>query len=282
MRTFIFSVLLVGCSASEPKLPSATFTPHLESRQASVACGADVAYNGNATWDLRYAYTYDSGGRLVAGSGTWAAPNSNVVDTFAYTYAGDNFTGYVYTSGWDGSQEAIDVDYDAADNMTNYTWSYNDGTNTDAWSYAYSQFVGPNQPMHEDITHGSDPAHFYNFVYDADHRLVQAVPDSGDTWSWTYDDAARTITADLGNGAIHGVSTYTADFYPLSETWGGTNPDVVPSSTSYTWDTDRLISTAYTYGSDSSITTERYDCTAARLGKGVMTRVVTPHAGRLQ
>ena len=48
MRKLAFSILLAACSSSEPKLPSATFTPHLDSQETSVACGADIAYNGRA------------------------------------------------------------------------------------------------------------------------------------------------------------------------------------------------------------------------------------------
>jgi YD repeat-containing protein len=276
MKKLAFSILLAACSASDPKLPSASFTPHLDSQDTSVACGADIAYNGSPTWDLRYAYNYDSAGRLVAGTGTWA--NATAVDTFSYSYSGNNFTGYVYTSGWDGSQEAVDAAYDADDNLVDYTWSYSDGTNSDAWAYAYSGFLGPNQPSREDIHHGTDPAHFYNFVYDADGRLVQANPDVGSPWTWTYDDANLTVTSDLNNGEIHGVQTYDTSFRPLTETWGGTNPDVVPQSTSYTWDADRLLSIASSYGSDTSATTMRYDCSAARTNRGLMTKVMKPRA----
>jgi YD repeat-containing protein len=274
MRKLAFSILLAACSSSEPKLPSATFTPHLDSQETSVACGADIAYNGSPTWDLRYAYNYDSAGRLVAGTGTWA--NAQAVDTFAYSYSGNNFTGYVYTSGWDGSQEAVDAAYDADDNLVDYTWSYSDGTTSDAWNYTYSGFIGPNQPSREDINHAGDPSHFYTFVYDANNRLVQAIPDVGQNWTWTYDDTALTITADLGNGDIHGVQTYDADFRPLSETWGGTNPDVVDQSTTYAWDDDRLLDVSYVYGDQSQISTMRYDCSAARTNAGVMHRVLKP------
>jgi YD repeat-containing protein len=273
MRKLAFSILLAACSSSEPKLPSATFTPHLDSQETSVACGADFTFSGTAT-TLRYGYTYDNAGRLVAGTGTWSP--SAVVDSFAYTYAGNNFDSYVWTSGWDGSQETVDVGYDASDNLVAYAWSYSDGTNTDAWTYAYSSFIGPNQPTHEDITHGDDPAHFYDFTYDADNRLVQATPDVGSPWTWTYDDAALTVTADLNNGEIHGVQTYDADYRPLSETWGGTHPDVVDQSTTYAWDDDRLLTIASTYGTDSQLETLRYDCAAARTNAGVMQRVMKP------
>jgi YD repeat-containing protein len=273
MRKLVFSILLAACS-SEPKLPSATFTPHLDSQETSVACGADLAWNGNPTWDLRYAYNYDAAGRLVAGTGTWA--QGNAVDTFSYSYAGDNFAGYVYTSGWDGSQEAVDAAYDADDNLTAYTWSYTDGTNSDAWTYAYSGFIGPNQPTREDILHASDPSFGYSFVYDADNRLVEAVPDSGPSWTWAYDDTALTVTTDYNSGAVHGVEAYDADFRPLSETWTGTDPDMVDSSSTYAWDDDRLLTVTSTYGDDSQITTMRYDCSAARLGQGIRTRLVKP------
>lgn len=269
MRKLVF-VLLVGCSSPEHKLPTATFTPHLTSQAASVACGADVAYNGNSTWDLRYAYLYDSDGRLASGTGTWA--NAAAVDTFAYTYAGDDFSSYVYTSGWDNSQETVNAAYDAANNMVSYTWSYAN----DPWTYTYSSFIGANQPAREDVSHASDPAFGYDLAYDSNNRLVSAVPTTGPTWTWTYDDAALTITADAGNGDVHGVYTYDANDLPLSEVWTGTDPQMVDSSTTYSWDADTLLSVASTYGTDSEISTMRYDCSAARRATGQTTHVIKP------
>lgn len=269
MRKLVF-VLLIGCSSSEHKLPTATFTPHLTAQDASVACGEDVAFNGNATWDLRYAFAYDSEGRLSSGTGTWA--HATAVDTFAYTYAGENFASYAYTSGWDNSQETVDATYDAANNMVGYAWSYAG----DTWSYAFSSFVGANQPAREDVIHGSDPAFGYDLAYDANHRLISAVPTTGPTWTWTYDDAAGTITADAGNGDIHGVYTYDSDDKPLSEVWTGTDPQMVDSSNVYAWDADRLLTITSTYGTDSQVSTMRYDCTAARMASGHTTHVIKP------
>lgn len=261
-------VLLVGCSSPEHKLPTATFTPHIASQETSVACGEDVAFNGDASWDLRYAFDYDSDGRLASGTGTWA--NATAVDTFAYTYAGDNFTSYLYTSGWDNSQESVDATYDASNNMVGYSWSYAG----DTWSYAYSNFLGANQPAREDVIHAADPAFGYDLAYDSSNRLISAVPTTGPTWTWTYDDAALTITADAGNGAFHGVYTYDSDDKPLSETWGGTDPQATPSSTTYSWDADKLLTIASTYGTDSQLSTLRYDCTAARKAAGQTTHVI--------
>jgi len=263
----LFFVLLIGCSSPEHKLPTATFTPHLTAHDASIACGEDVAYNGNPTWDLRYAFVYDANDRLTSGTGTWA--NAAAVDTFAYTYAGDNFTSFVYTSGWDNSQETVDVTYDASNNMTGYAWSYAG----DTWSYAFSSFVGANQPAREDVIHGSDPAFGYDLAYDANHRLVSAVPTTGPTWTWTYDEAALTITADAGD--YHGVYTYDADDKPLSEVWTATDP-ANDSSTTYAWNGDQLVSVSSTYGSDSEISTMRYDCSTARKASGHTTKVIRP------
>src|ERR1041385_7684033 len=206
MKKLVFTALLAGCtgSSSSSKLPSAAFTPHLESQETSVACGADIAHNGNPSWDLRYAYNYDSAGFLVAGTGTWASDPTKI-DTFAYTYANNDFESYVYTSGWDGSQETADAQYDAANNLVGYTWGYSDGANSDSRSYAYSNFIGANQPTREEILDASDPTLGYTLAYDADNRLVSATPDSGPQfpWTWTYDEAALPVPADAGNGAIH-------------------------------------------------------------------------------
>ncbi len=270
--------LAAGCSTSpsDKPLPSATFTPHLESQAASVACGEDVAYYGATSPDLRYAFTYDAGGRMTHADGTWLADGS-AADTIDYTWSGDNLTHLVET--WGSSSYTIDASYDA-NGLHTYTWTIADQGTTDSWTYAFSSFVAPGQPTREDITQAGQPSFGYQLVYDSSNRLAQAIPDSGPTTTWTYDDQARTITEDTGNGAFHGVYSYDDENRELSASWGGTDPSVIDGEELYDWAGEQLNTMSFSSGTEQaphqlelvSVATLRYDCTAARKLAGHVAR----------
>lgn len=272
----IVLVALIGCTSSSPErqLPTAQFTPHLDSQETSIACGEDVAYYGNPSPDLRYLFTYDSAGRLTLATGTWA--DNGPTDTVTYAWAGDNLTHVLSTSGWDNSQYEITAHYDAQSNLLDYTWSYTDGTYSDAWTYAYSSFIGLGQPTRLDISEQGQPVGGYALAYDTSDRLISATPDgNGPITTWTYDDNAGTITSDTGNGAWQEVLTFDADYKLLSATWGGTDPSAIDGEEVYAWNGDQLNTITWSSGSETaphqleliSTVTMRYDCSAARTGK---------------
>ncbi len=272
------AVVLSACTASptETLLPSATFTPHLESQASSVACGEDVAFNGSPTADLAYGFSYDAAGRITHAGGTWS---DGTVDSIDYGWNGDNFAHMLSVSGY-GSQSEIAANYDVSNNLVDYTWSYTDPSYQESWSYAFSNFLAPNQPTREEIT-GIDQATFgYELVYDGSNRLIEAVPDSGASTTWAYDDAARTITIDTASGAFTGVITYDDGSREVSATWGGSDPAAIDSEEGYLWNGDQLLSETYRSGSAeaphsldySQVGTVRYTCAAARQHAGSTTR----------
>jgi len=285
MRTEIcFTFVMIGCTASAPdqQLPSATYTPHLDSQASSVACGDDVAFYGNTSPDLRYLFTYDAAGRLSHAAGAWA--NNGPTDSIDYQWSGNNLTHMLSVSGWDSSSYEITAHYDASASLLDYTWAYNDGTYDDAWTYAYSNFAGPNQPLRLQITEQGQPDVWgYNFVYDTSNRLVQAVPDSGPTTTWAYDDDAHTITSDTGNGAWTDELTYDEQFRIVSAEWGGSDPAAIAGDQVYAWSGDQLSAVTYRSGSQQApqqldvvqVDTLRYDCSAARTLAGRTSRFMT-------
>jgi len=283
-----FAIFVVGCtsSATEHQLPSATNTPHLDSAPASVACGDDLALYGNTTPDVRYAYGYDGAGRISHITGAYAAGGPDAA--IDYTWANDwNMTHMLEVHGWGDSRSEVTATYDG-DNLVNYTWDATQADWHDAWTYAFSGFIGANQPTREIISELAGPGFGYELAYDATGRLVQAVPDSGDSTSWTYDDQARTITIDTGHGAFHGVVTYDDQDRELSESWGGSDPSAIASESVYDWTGDRLNTATYRSGTTDAPTqlelvetdTLRYDCAAARANSGRTIRVPKARAIR--
>ncbi len=260
----------VGCTSSpaDHKLPSARLTPHLDSATASVACGEDVAWNGDATPDERFAFTYDSNGFLTHADGAFAAGGPNESIDYSYDMAGD-FTHMLDANGYGGSQSEITADYDATNGLVDYAWSYTSTSYSDAWTYAMSSFLGPWQPQREVVTEQGQPGLGYTLAYDADGRLTTATPDRGTPTTYTYDDQALTLTIDSGAGASHGVIAYDTDFRELSEVWGGSDPNAVASSTVFDWSGDQLNDITYSAGTPLQVVevdTLRYSCAAARAG----------------
>jgi hypothetical protein len=269
-----FAMALLGCtSAPDHKLPSATFTPHLSEHAASVACGEDLFWYADTTPDARYLFSYDNLGRLVHADGTFTAGGTDSLD---YSYDGNSNMTHMLDVAGDYRTE-IDAAYDATNGLTDYTYAYTNPDGADSWSYAYSNFLGPWQPQRETISEPGQPDFGYTLVYDAaTQRLVQAVPDSGPTTTWTYDDTGLTITQDTSNGAWHGVVTYDADFRELSEVWGGTDPSAWASDTEYQWNGDQFAGLTYASGTEQDphtpvlleTETMRYDCAMARTNAG--------------
>jgi len=266
------ALLLAGCSTSptDNPLPSATNTPHLQSLVTNVACGQDIAFYGSPTPDLRYTFTYDSGARLTHAEGVWV--ESGTIDTSDLTWAGDNLTHMISTSGWDGSESEVDAHYDAANNLVDYTYAFTSPDYQDAWTYSFSSFIGAGQPTRQVITHAGQPAVSYDLVYDANDRLVAAIPDSGPSTTWTYDDVARTIIEDTGNGAFVGLLAYDAQNRELSAAYTGSDPSVIDYDVTYAWAGDDLDTIMYRSGSEQAphqlevfeVDTMRYACASAR------------------
>ena len=282
------SLLVAGCtSGTDHPLPSATFTPHLDSQTTTVACGDDIALYGATSPDLRYRYTYDPAGQLVHATGAYAAGGTD--DAIDYTYdATGNMTHLLETRGWGDARVEIAAGYDATNGLVDYTYDVTAPDYHDAWHYTLSDFVGPGQPGRETVTEAGQPALGYQLAYDAMNRLVQAAPDSGPATTYTYDDVARTITMDTGNGAWHGVYLYDDQDRALSETWGGTDPSAWASETDYAWTGDRLDSMTYSSGTEQApqqlalveTDTLRYDCASARTNRARAVRFVKPAARR--
>ena len=268
----------VGCTSApaDHKLPSARFAPHLDSNTAAIACGEDVAWNGDTTPDERFAFTYDGNGFLTHADGAFAAGGSN--ESIDYSYDADgNFTGMVDTNGFGGSQSQIAADYDATNGLVDYAWSYASTDYNDSWTYAMSSFLAPWQPQREVVTEQGQPGLGYTLAYDADGRLITAAPDGGTPTTYTYDDQALTLTIDTGAGAFHGVIAYDTDFEELSEVWGGTDPNAVPSSTVFAWSGEQLDGMTYSAGTPLQVLevdTLDYACATAR--RGGTTKFLTP------
>jgi YD repeat-containing protein len=274
MRTlgfgFGFALIAAGCTSSSPdasKVPGASLTPRADTA-AAVACGDSVAWYGDASPDLVYSFTYNAADELVHANGVFAAGGANDVIDYTWDAAG-NFTGM--TEGDGSYQNTITAAYDTTNGMTDYATSYTSADYNDGWDYAMSNFIAPWQPGREVITETGQAPFGYTLAYDADGRLTSAVPDSGAPTTYTYDDAARTVTIDTGAGAWHGVITYDADNNELSEVWGGSDPSAIASSTVYAWSGDALQSSTYSSGSQADpkalsvveVDTMQYSCAAA-------------------
>jgi YD repeat-containing protein len=274
-KTYGFVLLAAACTAapSEHKLPSATLTPHLDSTPTTNPCGEDVAWNGDTTPDMRYAFSYDGNGLLVHADGVETAGGPD--DVYDYTYDGnENMTNMVETFGTYGGTN-ITAAYDPTNGLTNYTWASTWNSTTDTWTYAMSSFLAPYQPTVEVISEQGGATVNYALAYDGDGRLVTATPDSGDATTYTYDDQAHTITSDTGNGAYHGVYTFDDQFRELSEVWGGTAQGMIDWSFVLAWNGDQLSTGTYSSGTQQApqtlsvlqVSTMRYDCSMARAGQ---------------
>jgi YD repeat-containing protein len=283
-----FVLLAAACTSSpqEHKLPSATLTPHLSAAPTAQPCGDDVAWNGDTSPDIRYAFTYDNNGLLTHSDGVVTAGGPDDVTDYAYDSNGD-LTHLLDVYGTYGRTE-ITAAYDPTNGLDNYEWHAKWGTDDEDWTYAMSNFVAPWRPATEVISQvGATAAYTYTLAYDGDGRLVTATPDSGPATTYTYDDQARTITSDTGNGAYHGVYTYDDQYRELSEVWGGTAQGMIDWSEVMTYNNDQLANMTYSSGTAQDpqtltpveVDTMRYDCSSSRTNHRTI-QFVRPGAAR--
>ena len=126
MRTKLGLVLLVaGCTSSptDHKLPSASLTPRADTAATSIACGDAIAFDGDATTDLTYGFSYNSAGEMIHADGVYAAGGPD--DEVAYTWdASGDFTGMNENNGFGGSQSVINESYDPTNGLTDYATSW--------------------------------------------------------------------------------------------------------------------------------------------------------------
>ncbi len=267
-----FGLLAAACGTNaspSDRLPSVAITPHTTTQTAEVACGEDVTLGEQSAPDLRYAFAYDSGGRLAHAQGVYTAGGPDASIAYSWDSA-DRFTHLLETHGWGDSSTEITETYDG-DQLASYAYAVTSPDYNANWIYTYSNYVGPWQPLRELVT-TADGAFGYALAYDSFGRLISLTPDSGPATTITYDDAARTVTQDTGNGAWTDVTTYRADWAELSDVWGGSDSSAVAGSYTYLWDGDSLVSTTYRSGSADApqqletleVDTLRYDCASAR------------------
>jgi YD repeat-containing protein len=168
----------------------------------------------------------------------------------------------------------IAASYDATNGLTDYTWAVQSPSYNDSWDYAMSSFVAPFEPGREVATEAGQQPFGYTLAYDADGRLTSATPDTGAATTYTYDDAAGTITADTGNGAFTEVLTFDSQNRELSDDTGGTDPNAWFTSDVFAWSGDNLASVTYSAASQAAsqtlstveVDTIQYQCAAARKG----------------
>ena len=273
-------VLAAACTArGDRKLPGATFsaspaaTPHFARvRAPQIACGDDVALDGHAAPDIRYAYAYDDRARLVHAEGTYSAGGAD--DTVDYRYDHlDHLTHSLETRGWGESRYETTADYDTLGDLVDYTSDETAVAYHDTWHYTFSAFTDAGQPTVEIVGELAQPTVRYQLAYDAANRIAFVAQDGGGTTTYTYDDDARTTTIDMGNGAVHGVIGFDDENRELSETWGGTDPTAIATESVYDYDGDRLVGLTYRAGTTGApkepVTAEvdvlRYDCTQTAL-----------------
>jgi YD repeat-containing protein len=268
MRTAhaIFLVLAaIGCSGGdEHRVPSARLTPHLDAAPTWRACASEVRYgSANTPPDLTYAYTYDGAGRLAHVDGIVVATSMPI--TMDYTWTEDGQLSHKVYQGGDSNSETI-AHYDPTDGLLDYTWDATASSTPRLFGVVRSSFTGPDEPAQEVITQqdsGTTVVTHDQLTYDADGRLALDTPDVGSATSYTYDDQARTVTANTGSGAWVDVTAYDASARELSETWSSNDASILPGSLVSQWSGDQLLTQTWSSGQPSQvdeIDTYRYDC----------------------
>ncbi len=222
--------------------------PHAQQHAvAARACGDAVEFNGDATPDELYSYSYDELGRLVGEIGSY--PYSDADETIALQY--DNLDHEMhsldtYPNG--GGTVEITMGYDTLGDLVDYTYAVAAPDDNDTQHYAMSAFGVTGQPAVEVVSDTNAPDAHYVLAYDASWRIVSAVRDGTSTTAYTYDDDGRTVTIDTDSGAFTGTIVYDDDNDELFEAWGGSDPTAVASQTTYDYDGDQLLGMTYESG----------------------------------
>jgi|GEM_PF-2129945 len=280
-KVCLLPCLVAACTSSpDPVLPGASLTPHVSALTSNVACGDDVAFYGATSPDLRYLYTWDAGSHLTHATGTYAAGGAN--DEVSYEWNGDNLVHMLETRAFGDARYELTETYAGA-NLATYAWTTQSADYGDGWTYAYSDYQGPWQPARETVTETGGTPFGYALAYDSYGRLTTVTPDSGDPTTYTYDDAALTITADTGNGAWTEVLTYDSAGRELTDAWGGSDPSAIAGDYTFAWDGDNVVAETYRSATADAPTTLqtievdtlRYDCAMARTAG-------TGHAARIR
>jgi len=246
MRTRLgLALFIFGCtSPAEHKLPSASITPTIESNPAGAACGDALMLNGGTTPDLRYAYDYDGAGNLTQATGVYTAGGANDVVTYNYDNL-DRMTHLLETRGWGDTRYEVTADYDTLGQLIDYITDEQNANYHDNWRYIYSQFNAFGEPTHEVISEQGQPDFGYTLAFDPDGRFTGWTDQNGLSGTYTYDDAAGTITMDTNNGQWTGLITYDSNNRELSESYGGSDPSAIASEETYDWHGDQLASATY-------------------------------------
>ena len=237
-------ILLAACGApAKDKLPSANIAPDLEARMTTNACATDISYDGSRV-AISYRYTYDELGRLALARGRYA---SGVEDRIEYEFDNlDNLQRQVYTRAADGVRSEIVALYSTLGDLLEYTLT-RPGSER---KYVYTGFTDGGQPTREHYT-SNGMTTIYQLDYDASGRIAHVAPEGGGySTIYTYDDDARTVTIDTGQGAYRGVIVYDEANRRLRESWDGTDPAVYASEEVYEWSGDRLRRITFREGTD--------------------------------
>jgi YD repeat-containing protein len=261
---------LAACDAApNRRLPGAALTaaPHVVKVHASVACGDDVALDGDAVPDVRYRYTYDAIGRVAHETGKYSDGEPDDAVDFSYDFL-DHMTHMVETNGLGETGVEIVAIYDTLGDLIDYTNDQTSISASDTLDYQFSELTDTGQPTREVIAELGQPDIHYALAYDDSGRLAFVVQDGGVATTYTYDDDGRTTTIDTDNGAVVGVLVFDDQNRELSETWGGSDPFAIASDETYDYDGDRLLDITYRSGTTADpqlptfveTDTIEYDC----------------------
>jgi YD repeat-containing protein len=231
---------LAACdSPSDHKLPGASPMPQPARHPAPPACGDDVAVDGDT---IHYAYAYDDHGRLAHVVGSYATGGAD--ETIDYGY--DNLGHLMRLHDVRGETALLDVTtlYDSLGDLIVYDYV----AGNDTRYYVMSAFDDAGQPTAQVVSLAGQAGVRYELDYDDAGRLARTVAATGSTTTYSYDDDGRTLTIDTDAGAFHGEIAYDERDRELFETWGGRDPNAVPSETDYAYAGDRMTSVTYRQG----------------------------------
>jgi hypothetical protein len=254
-------LLLAACGApAEHKLPSAKLSPRVGPPAA--VCASEVALNDAGVVDMRYRYTYDKLGRLAHAVGTHKTGGQETLD-----YAWDNLD-HVVAVVQQGGVVRVDIaaQYNSLGDMLAYSRTEKAQGYFDTMTQVYSAFTDAGLPTRQTITQQSQTVEL-RLEYDATNRIARVVSDDGSAATfYTYDDDARTIAVENGNGAYRGLITFDDLSRELSESWSGT--ETIAEETLFEYAGDRLHVVTHRSGTPEApseltsvqVETYRYSC----------------------